>query len=130
MIRGLFQFRQVSQTLQGTASQMRTPSASHTHCVETYGVTLVNSYEYVRGMVPMPPDPNKPRELATIVRGMAVNQCDERVSRVQLKITVHDDRGMKGAGTYDISELRPKQTQSFERAWMGNVTSWEIVPNK
>ena len=130
MIRGLFQFHQVSQALQGTATHTRNPVANQTHCVETYGVTLVNSYEYVRGIVPVAPDPNKPRDLATIVRGMAVNQCDERVFRVHLSITVHDDLGVKGTGTFNISELGPRQTQPFERAWMGSVTSWEIVSNK
>ena len=95
-------------------------------CVDTYGVTLQSSEMYVReGLVTRPK--NAPTEMSTVVRGMARNNCGKPLSKVTIRINVEDEAGKKGSGWASIPRMGVGEVKSFERAWMGRVTSYRIV---
>jgi hypothetical protein len=97
-------------------------------CVETYGITLNLSEYYVREWAVGAPatSPTKSPELSTVLKGMARNGCGEDLKNVRIKFVVHDDTGRKGDGTYLIESIAAGEVKSFERAWMGRVTSYEV----
>ena len=103
-------------------------------CVETYGITLSGSHEYVpqQGALPIPVkvDPNKPREFATILRGTARNTCSDAQQNVALHITIKGEAGATGATNLELGDMPPGIARSFEHAWMGKVMSWEITSSK
>ncbi len=88
-------------------------------CVETYGVTLGNNSDIKR-------------RYATILHGTVHNTCSQTLTNVVLHFVLRDDRGTPEAGDYDINELRPSTTQTFDfkRAGLSKVTTWEITANK
>jgi len=94
-------------------------------CVETYGVTLTNSEYYVpEGQQFSPP---KTPQISTVVSGMVRNLCGDSLESVTIHINVHDADGKRGDGTVMVSGLSSGQSKPFSRAWMGRVTSAEIV---
>ena len=98
-------------------------------CVETYGITLHTSWSHVREYSLLAPrqGKNAPNEEATVLRGMARNGCGEPLRNVRVKINVRDASGSKGSGWADVGVLAIGQVRSFEKAWMGRVTSYEVV---
>ena len=106
----------------------RTSAPKRLSCVETYGISLDLSEYYVRDMgggIPVASKTHTP-ELSTVLRGMARNGCGEQLKNVRLRFLVHDDAGRKGEGTYLIDSMADGEVKSFERAWMGRVTSYEV----
>ena len=102
-------------------------------CVDTYGITLNLSELYAREWAPgiaAGDGPNQPKELSTVVRGMARNNCGEEVKNVHLRFVVHDDDGKRGEGTLLIENLAIGEVKAFERAWMGRVTSYEVTADQ
>jgi len=102
-------------------------------CVETYAVTRNLSDQYVReGTFGtwLNNTGNRSPELATVVRGMARNNCGENLKSVRLKFVVRDDAGAKGDGFYLIDAISEGEVKTFERAWMGHVTSYEITASR
>jgi hypothetical protein len=132
MINATRQLNHASQAI--GANRSFAPISKASGCVDTYGITLSNSHEYVRtfgeASFPATRDPNAPRELATVMHGNVINTCGDPLTNVHLKITVRDERGSKGTGTVQIQELKPGISQQFERAWMASVVSWEIASDK
>jgi hypothetical protein len=129
--------RQLNHTAQAIGASQ--PSAAPvpkqvSGCVDTDGITLSNSHEYVRSFgeasFPIAQDPNAPRELATVMHGNVINNCGEPLKNIHLKITVRDEKGSRGTGTVLIDELRPGIAQQFERAWMASVATFEITSDK
>lgn len=113
------------------------PSSGHSgskrlDCVETYGVTLNTSDEYVPELMPGVPTnmEGKPRELSTVVRGVARNGCDANLTNVRIKFAVRDDNGKRGDGTFVIESLAIGEVKPFERAWMGRVASYDITAER
>lgn len=94
-------------------------------CVETYGVNLTNSEYYVReGQQFLP---RTTPEISTVVSGMVRNDCGKPLKSVIIHIKVRDDAGKRGEGAVTVSNLNPGVAQPFSKAWMGRVTSYEIV---
>ena len=142
-VRAITQMTSVSAAVGGVPAEGTSPAASvptgnqkpnGPSCVETYGVTLSNSHEYVaqQGALPIPAkrDPNKPRELATVLKGTVLNTCGEPLKNVVLHIKVSDETGNRGDIKYEIAQLKPGVAQAFEHAWMGQITTWDIQPNR
>jgi hypothetical protein len=131
MIHAFTGMQRVSHAISGSNT---TPTSNPpSGCVETYGITLSNSHEYVRSFseFPIAPrNPSAPRELATILHGNVINHCGDPFRRVHLNITVRDEKGMRGKATVQISDLKPGISQQFERVWIGQVTTWEITPDQ
>ncbi|MGO9634495.1 MAG: hypothetical protein ACLPX1_11445 [Steroidobacteraceae bacterium] len=98
-------------------------------CVDTYGITLNLSDQYVPEWAPGMPavNPNKSPEVSTRLTGVARNGCQENLTNVRIRFEVHDDSGKKGEGTYLIDSLPIGDVKPFERAWMGRVTSYEVT---
>lgn len=101
-------------------------------CVDTYGITLNLSDQYVREVAPGMPavNPNKSPEVSTVLSGVARNSCQENLKNVRIRFEVHDDSGKKGEGTYLIESLPVGDVKPFERAWMGRVTSYEVTAER
>lgn len=101
-------------------------SSNANRCVETYAVTLHNSEYYVRefGGIARPKD--SPRELSTVIRGMARNVCSEPLQGVRIRIHASDDNGKTGSAWAPVGTLAPGQVRPFERAWIGRVTSYRL----
>jgi hypothetical protein len=120
------QFSRVSNVIVPAAS--RTPSAGKLKCVETYGITLKTSEFYVsEGIERFRRPKHAPRELSTVVQGMARNGCGEPLKNVRILINVRDDQGRRGTGWAKVGNLGTGQAAAFERAWIGRVTSYDIV---
>jgi hypothetical protein len=94
-------------------------------CVETYAITLANSEYYVREGTFVAPSGTP--EVSTVLNGMVRNDCGEPLKRVSIEINVSDDAGKRGHGTVTIDELNSGEAKAFSKAWMGHVTSYEIV---
>ncbi|HLJ50163.1 MAG TPA: hypothetical protein VKU01_29320 [Bryobacteraceae bacterium] len=127
MLFAMSQFSRVAGVV-GPGSGGRPATSKRLGCVETYGISLDLSEYYVRdlgGGIPVPSKTQTP-ELSTVMRGMARNGCGEQLKNVRLRFVVHDDVGRKGEGTYLIDSMADGEVKSFERAWMGRVTSYEI----
>ena len=110
----------------GAISGNEAPSSSSSlSCVEPYAVNLSNSEFYVReGEQFMP---RKKTELSTVVSGMVRNDCGKVLKSVTIYIKVRDDAGKRGAGSVTVSDLNPGEAKAFSKAWMGQVTSYEIA---
>jgi hypothetical protein len=98
-------------------------------CVDTYGITLNLSDQYVPEWSPGIPaaNPNKSPEVSTVLTGVARNGCQENLKNVRIRFEVHDDSGKKGEGTYLIESLPIGDVKPFEHAWIGRVTSYELT---
>lgn len=126
-------FNTVSHAISGSTANKK---AVPTGCIETYGITLSNSHEYVRSFGEFrfpgaaPRDPNTPRELATVLHGNILNHCGEPLRDVHINITVRDEKGTTGKATVLISELKPGISQQFERAWMAQIATWDIATDQ
>ena len=98
-------------------------------CAHVYGLTLASSEYYVRESIPGSgiAAHNAPRELSTVIKGMVENTCDQPLSRVRIAIEVRDASGKRGSSEAVIGKLRPHEAKHFERAWMANITSYEIT---
>lgn len=94
-------------------------------CVDVYSVTLKTSEFYVPENR-IQPRKNAPRELSTVVTGMASNRCGEPLQSVRIRINVRDDRGGRGSAWAKVGDLGVGQAKPFERAWMARITSYEI----
>lgn len=98
-------------------------------CAQVYGVNLYNSEYYVResrqgsGLV----SPKAARELSTVVSGMVENTCNEPLKSVRIQLSVRDASGARGAGSVTVGNIGPGQAKPFERAWIGQITHYEIV---
>jgi hypothetical protein len=119
----------VSQRITADPSiPVRDPSRAS--CVETYGITLNQSEYYVREYTSAF-SANKPNgstpELSTVLKGMAHNTCGENLKNVRLHMVVHDADGRKGDGFFLIQNIADGEVQSFERAWMGRVVTYEVT---
>jgi hypothetical protein len=94
-------------------------------CVDVYSVTLKTSEFYV-------PEnrftfrKNAPRELSTVLTGMASNRCGEPLRNVRIRINVRDEKGGRGSAWANVGDLPIGQAKPFERAWMARVTQYEI----
>jgi|SRR5579862_9145993 len=126
--RNVLQFSQV-------AGAINPNSASHgktLECVEAYGITLNTSDEYVPEVMPGVPAnmQGKPREISTVVKGLARNGCEENLKNLTIKFAVRDDQGKRGNGTFLIDSLARGEIKPFERAWMGRVTSYDITAER
>jgi hypothetical protein len=109
------------------------PNSSKTlTCVDTYGITLNLSDQYVPEMAPGIPavNPNNSPEVSTVLTGTARNGCQENLTNVRIRFEVHDDGGKKGEGTYLIESLPIGDAKPFARAWIGRVTSYEVTAER
>jgi hypothetical protein len=119
MGRSFVQMNKVTSAISSNATQP-------VQCVETYGITLANSeYYHAEGNWDMAPQ--RTPQLATVVSGMARNDCGEPLNSVVVSIKVQDDDGRRGSGSAMISNLGVGEAKRFEKAWMGRVTSYEIA---
>lgn len=98
-------------------------------CVEVYGVTMHSSESYVREMngLPQRRPKNAPNEISTVLRGMIRNNCGRNLGRVEAQLEVRDDEGKVGRGWITGGRLASGQAASFEKAWMGRVTSYTVI---
>ncbi|NWF84085.1 MAG: hypothetical protein HXY18_09685 [Bryobacteraceae bacterium] len=98
-------------------------------CAQVYGVTLYNSEYYVRESSPGSgfASSKAPRELSTVISGMVENTCDEPLNSVRIKLSVRDVSGARGSGEVTVGKIGPRQAKPFERAWIGQITGYEIV---
>jgi hypothetical protein len=124
-----YQFGQFREASAAVVPGGGAPAAPKLDCVETYAITLHTSEFYVReggaGLVRRPK--NAPPELSTVLRGMARNGCEKPLKNVRVRIRVKDDEGKRGDAWADVGTLAVGQGRPFERAWIGRVTSYEIV---
>ena len=97
-------------------------------CVDTYGITLNLSDQYVPELAPgiTAANPNLSPQVSTVLTGTARNGCQENLTNVRIRFEVHDESGKKGEGTYFIESLPIGDVKPFKRAWMGRVTSYEV----
>jgi len=98
-------------------------------CVEIYGVTMHSSESYVpeyNGM-PRKRPRNAPADISTVLRGMIRNNCGRNLGRVEAQLEVRDDEGKVGRGWITGGRLATGQAASFEKAWMGRVTSYKVL---
>lgn len=125
VVRNFIQFRKVAAVVSSNSA----PSAANRNCVETYGITLHTSEFYVSELGAPGPLRRKdaPPELSTVIRGTARNACGVPLKSVRIKINVRDDGGRRGSAWADVGAMAVGQIAAFERAWMGRVTSYEIV---
>ncbi len=94
-------------------------------CVETYSTNLANSEYFVpEGQQFLP---RKTPEISTVLSGMVRNNCDEPLKQVIIHFKVSDDSGKRGEGATTVSDLNVGEAKPFSRAWMGRVTSYEVV---
>lgn len=120
-----YRFSQVSRVIGGGGQ----PAAENPKgCIETYGVTLSGSEFYVSERDALAGRrKNKPREISTVVRGMARNDCGKPLKRVRILIQVRDGEGKRGSAWAEIANLGVGQVKPFQRAWMGRITDYEIA---
>ncbi|MBK7931045.1 MAG: hypothetical protein IPJ98_27300 [Bryobacterales bacterium] len=99
------------------------------NCVEIYGVTMHSSESYVREMngLPQRRPKNAPSEISTVLRGMIRNNCGRHLGRVEAQLEVRDDEGKLGRGWIAGGRLASGQGASFEKAWIGRVTSYKVL---
>lgn len=97
-------------------------------CAAVYGVNLYNSEYYSRD-----PGPdatltaqNPPRELATVITGMLENKCADPLESATVHFIVQDNNGARWSGDATVGEILPGQAKPFERAWLGQIVSYEI----
>jgi hypothetical protein len=126
------QFGQMNKVSKVVTSGPRTPASGPIACVETYSVTMHTSEYYVREMSPIAARRAKdaPPELSTVLRGMARSACEKPLKNVRIRIKVRDDDGKRGDSWAEVGNLEPGQSKPFERAWMGRVSTYEIVEIK
>jgi hypothetical protein len=107
-------------------------SSKRLTCVDTYGITLNLSDEYVPEFAPGIPavNPNKSPQISTVLTGTARNGCQENLTNVRIRFEVRDESGKKGEGTYLIESLPVGDVKPFKRAWMGRVTSYEVTAER
>jgi hypothetical protein len=131
----LMMFSFVTFSRVGTKIKPEDHAVKSLSCIDTYGVTLNLSDQYV----PAPESTvgtwsnntnNKTPQISTVVRGVARNNCGENLKNVRLKFVVHDDGGASGDGFYLFDDLSNGEVKTFERAWMGRVTSYEITAGR
>ena len=129
-IHATVQLSQVARKLNPDSDD--SPRPSHQSCVETYGITLNSSEYYVREWAPGIPaaNPSGTPELSTVLRGMARNGCGENLKSVKIKFVVRDEEGHTGRGSYLIDSMMIGEVKSFEGAWMGKLTSYEVTANQ
>ena len=110
-------------------SSSGTATLDLTRCVDVYAVTMKTSEFYVPELRAgsLTRKKNAPRDLSTVVEGMANNRCGKPLKRVRIRMNVRDDQGRRGNGWAEVGDLANGQAKSFERAWMARVTSYEIV---
>jgi hypothetical protein len=110
------------------ADPLRLLSRSN-HCAVVYGVNLFNSEYYVRESSPGSEEgaENPPRELSTVVGGMLENKCPEPIESVTIHFIVRDDAGKRWSGEATVNDVPPWQAKPFERAWLGQIVSYEIT---
>lgn len=98
-------------------------------CVEVYGVTMHTSEDYVpeRGGYATARRKNAPNYISTVLRGMMRNNCGRPLPRVEAQLEVTADDGATGLGWVAAGNLAAGQGGSFEKAWMGRVTSYKVV---
>jgi hypothetical protein len=58
---------------------------------------------------------------------MASNRCGTPLNNVRIRIGVRDDKGRTGAAWATVGDLGAGQSKAFERAWMGRLTSYQVV---
>ena len=128
-VRNVFQFSGVAAAINPNSGSGHGKTLA---CVETYGITLNTSDEYVPELMPgVPADTQgKPREISTVVKGLARNGCEENLKNLTIKFAVRDDQGKRGNGTFLIDSLTMGEIKPFERAWMGRVTSYDITAER
>lgn len=113
----------------GTASRAISPEVSRPAkaltCVDAYAITLSNSEYYVpEGQQFVP---RESRDISTVLNGMVRNNCGEPLKSVTVHIKVSDDAGKRGTGSVTVSDLNSGEAKAFSKAWMGRVSSYEIV---
>ena len=118
--RSIVQTGQAARAISGDV----TPKPALT-CIEPYGVNLSNSEFYVREGEQFVP--RKKTEISTVVSGMVKNDCGETLKSVTISMEVSDDDGKRGSGSVTVSDLGPGQAKPFSKAWMGRITSYQIV---
>jgi hypothetical protein len=131
MVNAMLKLSHAAKTF-GPSSVDSPRESNRASCVETYGITLTTSELYVREWSLGAPanNPNKSPELSTLLRGMAHNGCGENLKNVRIRFVVHDDDRRKGDGFYLIESMAIGESKSFERAWMGRVTSYEVTADR
>ncbi len=75
-------------------------------------------------------DSDRSQNGATVLRGLAVNTCNETLNDVVLRLIIHDDKGRTQTAGVEIFELKPSIAQQFNRNWVGTVTAWEAFATK
>jgi hypothetical protein len=118
-------FMQMGHASKAISGDDTSKTSKSLQCVETYAITLTNSEYYVREGTWNPPTGTP--EVSTVVAGMVRNDCGEPLKKVTIDINVHDDAGKRGSGSVVIFDLNPGEAKPFSKAWMGHVTSYEIV---
>jgi hypothetical protein len=98
-------------------------------CAEVYGVNLYNSEYYVRESIPGSgiASSKAPREFSTVVSGMVENKCPEPLDTVRISLKVRAASGAQGSGEAVVRDIAAGQAKSFERAWIGQIVSYEIA---
>ena len=122
---GLFQMGRVS-TAVGAGPSGKRASAGAMKCVEVYGMTMNTSEFYVREGRQFTSPKSGPRELSTVLRGMARNNCEGPVKGVKVNLKVKDDKGKHGSSWVPVGDLQVGEAKAFERAWMARVTDYEV----
>lgn len=120
--RAFVQMGQASRAFSGDDTPRHSKSLS---CVDAYAITLSNSEFYVPEGQQFAP--RKSTEISTVINGMVRNDCGEPLKSVTIHIDVRDDAGKRGSGSVTISGLNSGEAKPFTKAWMGRVTSYEIV---
>ncbi|MBN8732119.1 MAG: hypothetical protein J0L64_16380 [Acidobacteria bacterium] len=112
-----------------TPLESKPESSELMSCVEIYGVTMHSSESYVREMngLPQRRPKNAPSDMSTVLRGMIRNNCGRNLGRVEVQLEVRDDEGKLGRGWVAGGRLANGQAASFEKAWMGRVTSYKVL---
>jgi hypothetical protein len=122
-INALVQMGHASRAVSGGKDTSKTEKSLQ--CVETYAITLANSEYYVREGTFVAPGGTP--EVSTVLSGMVRNDCGEPLKKVSIEINVRDDAGKRGNGSAIVDELNPGEAKPFSKAWMGHVSSYEIV---
>jgi hypothetical protein len=118
-------FVQMGHASRAISGNDTSKSAKSLQCVETYAITLANSEYYVKEGTWTPPGGTP--EVSTVLNGMVRNDCGEPLKKVSIEFNVRDDAGKRGIGSAVVFELNAGEAKPFSKAWMGHVTSYEIV---